>query len=112
MLFCQIYQIMETLKLTLPTTCFSETTWLNQQLEKRAVSAQRLLKRFGFEKDYCILKMGQCLGGSYSTRICVVFCVKYLCAFVACAFNPLTTSVPHRIETSQLISSANQLTGS
>ena len=26
-------------------------------------------------------------------------------------FNPLTTNVPHHIETSQLICSANQLTG-
>ena len=28
------------------------------------------------------------------------------------SFNPLTTNVPHHIETSQLICNANQLTGS
>ena len=37
---------------------------------------------------------------------------KFFIFFNTNSFNPLTTNVPHHIETSQLICNANQLTGS
>ena len=43
----QFYQIVETLKVMLPTIYISDSTWLNQQPENRVVNAQRLIKRFG-----------------------------------------------------------------
>ena len=53
-LFCRIrsvnrqfYQIMESLKLTLPCVYISNERVLNQKSGKRAVSVQRLIKRFG-----------------------------------------------------------------
>ena len=53
-LFCRIrsvnrqfYQIMESLKLTLPRVYISDERVLNQKSGKRAVRVQRLIKRFG-----------------------------------------------------------------
>ena len=44
---CQFYQIMESLKLTLTRVYLSDERVLNQKSGKRAVSVQRLVKRFG-----------------------------------------------------------------
>ena len=44
---CQFYQIMESLKLTLTRVYLSDERVLNQKSGKRAVSVQRLIKRFG-----------------------------------------------------------------
>ena len=43
----QFYQIMESLKLTLPRVYISDELVLNHKSEKRAVSVQRLINRFG-----------------------------------------------------------------
>ena len=42
----QFYQLMETLKMILPTIYISDSTWFYQQLGNRAVGKQRLIKRF------------------------------------------------------------------
>ena len=70
------------------TIYISDSTWLNQQLGKRAVRAQRSLKCFGFQGDIA-LEMKRLIISSKSNSAWVVlvldvfflfffFCISYL----------------------------------